>query len=78
MDNHVFLDDEENKLLVSNHDQDRDDNNGYDNYNAGNTSRVAETTLMPGSNDKQATSTLQLRQKVEHSKLAELYRHLLK
>ena len=41
-----------------------------DNYNTPDTSRVAETTLMPSFKDKQAILALRLRQKVEHNKLA--------
>ena len=78
MDNNVFLDGEkkENKPLVTHHDQDRDDNNDYDNYNTPDTSSVTETTLIPGSMDKQVTPNLRLKQKVEHDKLAALYNEL--
>ena len=47
----------------------------YDNYGTPNTSRVEETSFtVPDTTE--ATSNLQLRQKVKRDKLAALYRHL--
>ena len=49
----------------------------YSNYNTPNNSKIDETTFtLPGPIEKQATSTLWLRQKVKQDKLAALYRHL--
>ena len=66
MDNPRFIDDEAISLV---HEED------YDDYNTWNTSRVDETSFTePDSTE--ATSTLQLRQKVKRDKLTTLYRHL--
>ena len=47
----------------------------YDDYNTSNTSKIDETSFtIPDTTE--ATSTLQLRQKVKQDKLAALYRHL--
>ena len=60
--------DEEDIPLVR-HDED------YDDYNTPNTSRTHETSFIePGTTE--ATSTLQLRQKVKQDKFTALYRHL--
>ena len=70
MNNPVFVD-KENIPLV--HDEDIN----YDDYGTPNTSRVHETSFtMPGSTEKETTSTLRLKQKVKRDKLAALYRHL--
>ena len=47
----------------------------YDNYNTLNTSRIDET-LFTKPDATEATSTLQLRQKVKRDKITALYRHL--
>ena len=47
----------------------------YDDYNIPDTSRVDETSFMEP-DATQATSTLQLRQKVKREKITALYRHL--
>ena len=48
--------DDEKILLVTHHDNDRDDDNDYNNYNTPNTSRVDETTFtMSSSTGKQPT-----------------------
>ena len=60
MDNPVFVDEEDIPMFH----QDDD----YDDYSTTDTSRVGDTT--------EATSTLQLRQKVKRDKHIELYRHL--
>lgn len=51
---------DENKLLVTYHDNDRDDDdNGYDDYNKPNTSRVDKRTFtMPTPMYKKLTSSL--------------------
>ena len=65
MDNPIFVNDE-NIPLVTNHDENHGDDNVYDDYNTPNTSRVDKTTFtMLGSTNKQAASTLRLRQKVK-------------
>ena len=67
MNNPRFVDEEEIPLV-----QDKD----YDDYNAANTSRVDETSFIePAATE--ATSTLQLNQKVKQDKLAALYRHFV-
>ena len=66
MGNPRFVD-KETILLV----QDED----YDNYGTPNTSRVDETSFTEP-DTTEATSTLQLNQKVKRDKLATLYRHL--
>ena len=66
MDNPGFIDDEAISLV---HEED------YDDYNTSNTSRVDETSFTePDSTE--ATSALQLRQKVKRDKLTTLDRHL--
>lgn len=58
MENPMSVEDE-NKLLVTYHDNDRDDDNGYDDYNKPNTSRVDKRTFtMPSLMYKQLTSSL--------------------
>ena len=65
-DNPRFVDEEEIPLV-----QDED----YDDYNTPNASRVDETSFIePAATE--ATSTLQLNQKVKQDKLAALYKHL--
>ena len=66
MNNSRFVD-EETIALVEDED--------YDNYNTPDSSRVDETSFMEP-DTTEATSTLQLRQKVKQDKLTELYRHL--
>ena len=66
MDNPRFVN-EEGILLV----QDED----YDDYNTPNTSRVEETSFAEP-DATEATSTLELRQKVKRDKITALYRHL--
>ena len=66
MDNPRFVN-EEGILLV----QDED----YDDYNTPNTSRVEETSFTEP-DATEATSTLELRQKVKRDKITALYRHL--
>ena len=65
MDNPRFVDEETIPLV-----QDED----YDVYNTLNTSRVDETSLTEP-DTTEATSTLQLRQKVKQDKITALYRH---
>ena len=65
-DNPRFVDEETIPLV-----QDED----YDDYNAPNTSRVDEISFTEP-DTTEATSTLQLKQKVKRDKLAALYRHL--
>ena len=48
---------------------------GYDDYNTPNTSRIDETSFMEP-DGSEATSTLRLNQRVKRDKLAALYRHL--
>ena len=70
MNNLVFVD-KENIPLV--HDEDIN----YDDYGTPNTTTVHETSFtMPGSTEKETTSTLRLKQKLKRDKLAALYRHL--
>ena len=58
MDNRIFVNNE-NIPLVTHYDKNRDDDNDYNNYHTSNTSGVDETAFtMPGSTEKQATSTL--------------------
>ena len=66
MDNPRFVDEETIPLV-----QDED----YDDYNTPNTSRVDETSFTEP-DTTEATSTLQLRQKVKRDKITALYRHL--
>ena len=64
MDNPIFVDDGGNKPLATHYDENRHVDNGYDEYDTPNTSKIAEATLtMPGFTDKQEASTLQLRKK---------------
>ena len=72
MNNPIFIDDENIPLV---HDEDIN----YDDYDRLNTSRLDETSFtMPGSmeKEKEATSTLWLKQKGKRDELAALYRHL--
>ena len=72
MNNPIFIDDENIPLV---HDEDIN----YDDYDRLNTSRLDETSFtMPGSmeKEKEATSTLRLKQKGKRDELAALYRHL--
>ena len=66
MDNPRFVDEETIQLV-----QDKD----YDNYTTPNTSRLDETSFTKP-DATEATSTLQLRQKVKRNKITALYRHL--
>ena len=66
MGNPRFADEETIPLV-----QDED----YDNYNTPNTSRIDETSFTKP-DATEATSTLQLRQKVKRYKITALYRHL--
>ena len=66
MDNPRFIDEEAIPLV-----QDED----YDKYDTPNTSRVDETSFTE-LDSTEATSTLQLRQKVKRDKMTALYRHL--
>ena len=66
MDNSRFVD-EETILLV------QDEN--YDDYNTPNTSRKEETSFTEP-DATEATSTIQLQQKVKRNKITALYRHL--
>ena len=66
MDNPRFVDEKTIPLV-----QDED----YDNYNTPNTSWIDETSFTEP-DATQATSTLQLRQKVKRDKITALYRHL--
>ena len=66
MDNPRFVDEETIPLV-----QDED----YDDYNTPDTSRVDETSFTEP-DTTEATSTLQLRQKVKRDKITALYRHL--
>ena len=65
MDNLRFVDEEAIPLV-----QDED----YDNYSTPNTSRVDERSFTEP-DTTEATSTLQLRQKVKQDKITALYRH---
>ena len=70
MDNPIFIDDENIPLV-------HDEGINYDDCDRLNTSRLDETSFtMPGSMEKEATSTLRLKQKGKRDKLAALYRHL--
>ena len=54
-----------------------DPDNDYDDYKTPDTSRIGKTSfIVPGSTEKETTSTLRLKQKVKQYKLASLYRHL--
>ena len=66
MDNPRFINEEEIPLVQ---------NEDYDNYGAPNTKRVDETSFTEP-DTTEATSTLQLRQKVKQGKITALYRHL--
>ena len=66
MDNPRFVDEETIPLV-----QDED----YDDYNTPDTSRVDEKSFIEP-DTTEATSTLQLRQKVKRDKITALYRHL--
>ena len=66
MDNRRFVDEETIPVV-----QDED----YDDYKTPNTSRVEETPFL-GPDITEATSTLQLKQKVKRDKITALYRHL--
>ena len=66
IDNPIFVDEETIPMV-----QDED----YDNYGTPNTSRVDETSFTV-TDTTEATSTLQLRQKVKRDKITALYRHL--
>ena len=68
MEKPTFID-EENIPMIH---QDDDD---YDDYNTPNTSRVGETSFIEP-DATEATSTLQLRQKVKQDKTNALYKHL--
>ena len=67
MDNPVFVDEETIPMVL----QDKD----CDDYNTPNTSRIDET-LFTVPDTTEATSTLQLRQKLKRDKITALYRHL--
>ena len=67
MDNPIFVDEDTIPMIH----QDED----YDDYNTPNTSRIDETWFI-GPDTTEATSTLQLRQKVKRDKITALYRHL--
>ena len=68
MDNPRFVNDENIPLVL-------DEDNDYDDYNTPSTSRVDETSFtMPGSTEKETTSTLRLGQKLKRDNLAALYR----
>ena len=67
MDNPRFIDEEDIPLIH----QDDD----YDDYNTPNTSRIDETSFTEP-DTTEATSTLQLRQKVKQDKITALYGHL--
>ena len=67
MDNPIFVDEETIPMVH----QDED----YDDYNTPNTSRIDETSFTEP-DATEATSTLQLRQKVKRDKITALYRHL--
>ena len=69
----------ENIPLVNYHDKELegDNDNDYDDYSTPNTIKIGETKFpSPNFTDKQATSTLRPRQKVNRNKLAAMYRHL--
>ena len=67
MDNPRFTNEETIPLVH----QDED----YDEYNTPNTSRIEETSFIEP-DATEATSTLQLRQRVKRDKITALYRHL--
>ena len=67
MDNPRFIDEED--IPMVHHDED------YDDYKTTNTIRVDETSFIEP-DATEATSTLQLRQKLKRDKLSALYRHL--
>lgn len=69
MDNLLFFDDKDIPQ-VTHHDENFD--NDYNDYNRPNSSLNEKQIKMPGS--IQATSTLRLKQKVEHYKSLVLYR----
>ena len=78
MDNPLFIDNE-NAPPVSHHDEDcnNDNDNHNDDNDTPNTSRADETTItIRGSTDKQATSTLWLREIVKRDTLAALSKHV--
>ena len=67
MDNSTFVNEEDIPMVH----QDED----YDNYRTPDTSRIDETSFIePGTTE--ATSTLQLRQKIKQNKITALYGHL--
>ena len=67
MDNSTFVNEEDIPMVH----QDED----YDNYRTPDTSRIDETSFIePGTTE--ATSTLQLRQKIKQNKNTALYGHL--
>ena len=68
MDNPVFVD--EGTIPMVHQDEDYDDD-----YNTPNTSKIDETSFTRP-DTTEATSTLQLRQKVKRDKITALYRHL--
>ena len=67
MDNPAFVNEED--IPMAHQDDD------YDDYNTPNSSRV-DDTLVTVPDTTEATSTLQLRQKVKRDKITALYRHL--
>ena len=67
MDNPIFVDEETIPMIHRDED--------YDDYNTPNTSRIDETSFTEP-DATEATSFLQLRQKVKQDKLTALYRHL--
>ena len=67
MNNPLFIDEEDIPMVH----QDDD----YDDYNTPNTSRIDETSFTEP-DTTEATSTLQLRQKVKRDKITALCRHL--
>ena len=67
MDNLIFVDEETIPMVH----QDED----YDDYNTPNTSRIDKTPFTEP-DTTEATSTLQLRQKVKRDKITALYKHL--
>ena len=67
MDNPIFVDEETIPMVH----QDED----YDDYNTPNRSRVDETSFTEP-DTTEATSRIQLRQKVKRDKITALYRHL--
>ena len=69
MKNIAFVD-EENIPMVY-----QDDDEGYDDCNTPNTSRIDETSFT-ATDTTEATSTLRLRQKLKRDKIISLYRYL--